>query len=192
MKLFLTRHGETNLNLKRKFYGSLDVPIDNKGFEQANELADKLRSVRVETCYTSELQRAIQTATIIQSENQFGFPIMKLSNLNEMGFGRWEGLDADEIQNQDPVAWQRWLDDPFGVKPPEAEGYVAFKKRVRKVLVEILNQSDEQEPVLVVAHLGTLRVINQYFFPEVGYFDALFPAGKVIVIDSQTKARTEK
>lgn len=62
MTLFVTRHGETTLNQQRKFYGSLDVSIDEKGQQQAAELAEKLSSQPLDIIIRSDTTRTQETA----------------------------------------------------------------------------------------------------------------------------------
>ena len=183
MKLYLTRHGETTLNRERKFYGSLDVSIDDTGIQQARSVAQQLADKQFTTVYISGLKRALETATIILSQHT-PVPVIRRPGLNEMDFGAWEGLNANEIQAQFPVRWQEWLDSPFKVVPTQAEGFIAFQQRVIETVKPIINDHS-QKAVLIVAHRGTLRIINQLFFPEVDYWTPQFNAGTYTLIDTE-------
>ncbi|WP_054707963.1 histidine phosphatase family protein [Secundilactobacillus paracollinoides] len=100
MTLFVTRHGETTLNQQRKFYGALDVPIDEQGRQQASQLAAKLRGQPLDVIIRSDTRRTQQTAQPI-IEDHPNAEVLVNPGLNEKGFGDWEGLDADEIEAKD-------------------------------------------------------------------------------------------
>ncbi len=153
--LYLIRHGETDLNKKRAFYGSLDVSINETGMKQATTLKDKLAEEIVDVVVTSGMKRARQTADIIFShqENQVD------TLFNEKGFGEWEGLIADEIEAKFPKEWQSWLDDPFDYTPPDAESFKLFSDRVIEGLEKILVTYSETEHIAIVSHLGVIRVL---------------------------------
>ncbi len=179
MKLFVLRHGETQLNKKRKFYGSLNVPLDNKGIQQANEVAKKLIPFTFDRIVTSEMLRAKQTvAPILKSHPQNHLVID--GRFNEMGFGNWEGLDADEIQAMDPVTWQKWLSDPFAVTPENGEQFKQFKERVLCAM-ESYCKEPAVDNMLLVAHLGVLRALHHFWFPNSNYWDTNFLAGSYSV-----------
>ncbi|MFV0505012.1 MAG: histidine phosphatase family protein [Lachnospirales bacterium] len=92
-KIYLIRHGETDLNKKRAFYGSLDVAINQRGKEQAQLLNTLLEEKQITEVYRSDMLRTKMTSDIIFP----GFNKKIDSRLNEKDFGKWEGLVADEI-----------------------------------------------------------------------------------------------
>ena len=65
MQLVIVRHGETEWNVQNKAIGQLDSPLTPKGIQQAHAIADRLRRLSFTTFYSSDLGRAVQTATII-------------------------------------------------------------------------------------------------------------------------------
>jgi len=180
--IYLTRHGETELNKQHKFYGAMDVDLDDKGYEQAQELADKLADCQFQVVISSTLKRAVATTEVILN-NRHNIPWIKDPRLNEMDFGAWEGADADQIEAEFPVEWQAWLDDTFGYVPPKAEGFKNFKHRVFSSLDEIVSKYGNQS-ILIVAHQGVLRLIHQYFDSDSSFYDDNFKAGYYSVINT--------
>lgn len=67
MKLYIVRHGETECNVKRVYYGSLDVSITEKGRRQAAAVGDMLRNVIFDKVIISGLRRTRQTAEAVLS-----------------------------------------------------------------------------------------------------------------------------
>lgn len=91
-------------------------------------------------------------------------------DLNEKGFGDWEGLNADEIEAQDPVTWAQWIEKPFDVTPNGAESFATFSNRVLRAVKAYQAILASDANVLIVAHLGTLRVIHQFWVPGTVFF----------------------
>lgn len=179
MNLYLIRHGETDYNKRKLFYGATDVPLNQTGVSQALALQEKLAWLPADLpVFTSKLQRAVQTAELV-------FPVQKkteLSCFNEKDFGCWEGLTADEIGEKYPDEWRSWLDDPLGVTPPAAEPFAHFRQRVLKGFDQLLQ--DNQDAALV-AHGGVLRVIIQFCVPEKDFWTIDITQGNYTVIQFQ-------
>lgn len=176
MKLYVARHGQTDYNRQKKFYGAADVSLNETGLADANRLAVKCQGLPLDLIAISDLKRARQTARLIIKQHP-NSRIQQFAQLEELHFGAWEGLNADEIQQKYPLDWQRWLEDPFGVPPTNGENFQDFRARVLSALEKILVGSAPNDEVLVIAHLGVLRVINQFFFPETAFWQPKFVAG---------------
>lgn len=175
---YLMRHGETDYNLRRCFYGSEDVPINQTGRSQARQLAGQMQTHPVQTIYSSGLQRSQQTARLAFPGQAF----QPLSRLDERDFGLWEGLTADEIQAGFPQIWSTWLEQPFAVTPPQAEPFSAFQSRVWQQTEALLAGGEEK--LAIVAHLGVLRLIYQYLLDRQADFWGIdVPQGRVLVLE---------
>ncbi|HLQ39790.1 MAG TPA: histidine phosphatase family protein [Tetragenococcus sp.] len=164
MKIYFVRHGQTDYNRQRKFYGTTDVPINKTGKSQCQTVGRKLHRHSISKVYTSSRLRAMQSAQLIFPDHSF----IARSFLDEWGFGLWEGLDADEIQAAFPLEWDRWLKDPFGYTPPGAKPYSQFVKVMIAGFEQLLLQ---EEDIALVTHLGTIRVLLHYIYPEISFWD---------------------
>lgn len=174
---YLMRHGETDLNKARCFYGSEDVSINELGIKQAQKLYRLMSDKVVTAVYISELKRSRETAEIVFPE----YKIKPLSSFNERPFGRWEGMNADEIQAAFPLEWSKWLEEPFEVTPIGAEPFSLFKTRVWKMTSKLLQEKGD---VGIVAHLGVLRLIYQYLVDKQADFWGIdIPQGTVLVLE---------
>ena len=61
MKLYVVRHGQTNLNLEHKLQGKIGLPLNKQGIAQAEELSKELKNIKFFKAYSSPQERAIQT-----------------------------------------------------------------------------------------------------------------------------------
>lgn len=179
-KWYLIRHGETDFNKKRFFYGKADVSINETGKEQASNIHQLLKGRDISRIYTSQLKRTQETATII-----FPDQIPKAYKaLNERDFGLWEGRTANEIQAAFPLVWEEWLESPFDVSPSKAEPFQKFKDRVQSIVEEIRETDDDE--IAIVGHLGVLRLIYQFLVdPEANFWSIDIPQGTVLLLEDK-------
>lgn len=170
----MVRHGQTQLNLNSKFYGSLEPSLTDYGRQQAAQVASQL-NIEFDAVFCSSQIRSRETLSVLQKSNP-SISENKISyhpSLAEKSFGIWEGLDADEIEAQDPKTWWAFMEKPFEVTPQRAESYDTFSERV----LDQFNQIKEagQAKNLIVAHQGVFRVIVQeYFEREKSFWDLSF------------------
>ena len=163
--LCLLRHGESLWNEENRFTGWVDVPLTEKGRQQARDAADliKAKNLKFDVAYTSELSRAIETANILIDSLGYYIPVIKDSHLNERNYGDLQGLNKQktaEIYGPEQVrTWRRSYD----VRPPNGESLEDTQKRTLPFFQHaILTDLEEGRNVLVVAHGNSLRSIVAY------------------------------
>lgn len=179
-KWYLIRHGETDFNKKRFFYGKADISINETGKEQASKIHQLLKGRAISRIYTSQLKRTLETAAIIFPDQ---IPTAYKA-LNERDFGLWEGRTANEIQVAFPLVWEEWLESPFDVTPSKAEPFQKFKDRVQSIVEEIRETEDDE--IAIVGHLGVLRLIYQFLVdPEADFWSIDIPQGTVLLLEDK-------
>ena len=89
MKLFLLRHGETDWNKEWRLQGFSDIPLNEKGIEQAKEAALGVKNIKFDAVYASPLDRAVTTASIIGNVPRES--IICDERILEADFGPFEG-----------------------------------------------------------------------------------------------------
>lgn len=179
-KWYLIRHGETDFNKKRFFYGKADVSINETGKEQASKIHQLLKGRAISRIYTSQLKRTLETAAIIFPDH---IPTAYKA-LNERDFGLWEGRTANEIQVAFPLVWEEWLESPFDVTPSKAEPFQKFKDRVQSIVEEIRETEDDE--IAIVGHLGVLRLIYQFLVdPKADFWSIDIPQGTVLLLEDK-------
>ena len=152
--LLLVRHGETDWNRDGRWQGLSDTHLNDRGREQARELAAQLNGVDV--VYSSDLARARETAEIIAE--RLDLDVLFDERLRERGFGEWEGLNSGEIEERFAEAHRRWTAGD-GAGAENAEPFDEFAARIHAFLDEVLERH-HGESVLVVSHGGSIRVIH--------------------------------
>ena len=158
MKLYIIRHGETEWNVKRRFQGRSDIPLNEEGRRLARITSDALKDVPFTRIYTSPLKRAYETAMIIKGERDI--PVMVEPRIIEIGFGEYEGLCCGKENYNIPAPeFMNFFDKPEAYRPPRgAEGIEELKERTADFLQEIVHNKDmEQDTILVSTHGAALR-----------------------------------
>lgn len=155
-RIFLIRHGETLWNSEMKFQGHVDIPLSERGVEQAMALAGRLAAQKISAVYCSDLGRAAETASYIAGPR--GLNMIALPALREMHFGCWEGLTFKEIREKYGDLIKQWWADPLGMKVPGGEGLADLLSRVVPAVREIVERH-MGEQVAVVCHGGPVRCL---------------------------------
>lgn len=156
MLLWLIRHGETAWNANQRFQGWSDIPLNERGRDQARLLGERLQNVPpFDAVYVSDRLRALETAQIIVGDSA---SLMLEPRLREINFGKFEGLTMAEIRDRYPQEAAAWQADNHG-NPHDGETLDAVAQRVGAFLDELRAQSAPEKRTLIVAHGGTLGIL---------------------------------
>jgi broad specificity phosphatase PhoE len=147
--LCLIRHGQTDWNLEGRYQGQSDVPLNEKGLEQAKSLIEKLNGKTFAAIYSSDLIRARQTAEPIAK--MLGIDIQIESRLREINQGQWEGVLVEDIKARYAEIWSQRTEDPANVRPPGGETVREVATRVYAALNDIARRFPTDN-VLVLSH----------------------------------------
>jgi len=171
-RLYLIRHGETNLSAEDRFSGGTEIDLSDKGRWQATCLAKRLADDGIQAVYCSPMRRTVETATIISKPHALS-PIPR-EGLREIHHGHWETLHRGEVEQKYPEEYAAWQEDPFTFAPEGGESGVMVMARALPVIREIVvNHTGER--VAVVSHKATIRLIISSLlgFDARGYRDRL-------------------
>lgn len=157
LRLLLVRHGETDWNQQMRFQGQTDVPLNAKGIEQAQAIARRLQNEPIQAIYTSDLQRAMQTAQIVAQYHNLS-PIADV-DLRELSYGVWEGMSREQILSSEwAELFERYRKDSLRYRPPGAEYPEQIIERSRRVYSRVWREH-ERGVVCIVGHGGSLRAL---------------------------------
>ena len=152
-RLFVIRHGETAWNVDTRIQGQLDIPLNDTGRWQAARLAQALAGEGIAAIYSSDLQRAAETAAALASAT--GLALVTDTGLRERAFGHFEGATFREIEERwpdDALRWRRREPD-FG--PGGGEALNAFYARSVGTATRLAALHPGQT-IALVAHGGVL------------------------------------
>ena len=153
MKLYLVRHGQTDMNKEKLYYGWTDCPINDVGRKQAETLHQYFKNVNCHKVITSDLKRSVETAEIITKGQNV--VLEKRQAFRELNFGLWEGKHYKEY----PEAFEQWGKDWKSFCMPEGEAFFTFYERIRKELENVIQQTPEDNTVLLVTHNGVMSAM---------------------------------
>jgi broad specificity phosphatase PhoE len=171
-RLYLVRHGATQLTAEDKFSGSIGVDLSEEGRMQVQHLAARLADDRISAVFCSPLNRTLETAQIIAKPYRLA-PIPN-DSLREISHGHWEGMTRKEVEAKFAEEYAAWDADPFTFAPEGGESGISVLARVLPIIRDIVVKH-AGENVLVVSHKATLRLIISSLlgFDARGYRDRL-------------------
>lgn len=169
--LVLIRHGQSQWNLDNRFTGWVDIPLTDRGREEARRGAALIRDIRFDRAFTSALMRAQQTLDIVLDViSQRGIPIERDQALNERHYGALQGLNKAEMAakygEEQVRIWRRSYDvpppnektewNPDGISESLKDTAARTLPYFTDAIVPLVNAG---EHILVVAHGNSLRSI---------------------------------
>ncbi|MCL2618626.1 MAG: histidine phosphatase family protein [Defluviitaleaceae bacterium] len=153
MKVYTARHGQTAWNLEGRMQGSIDIPLDATGINQAGKLAQRFKNIPLSAIFTSDLCRAAETANIINKYHGLE-PVVKPA-LREISYGDFEGRLISDIGIQMQGLHKA------GRRLPGGETIAEFFERIHSCLETILPH--QHGDILIIGHGGTIRAMLCYF-----------------------------
>jgi probable phosphoglycerate mutase len=155
-RVFLVRHGATQLSAEDSFAGVVDVLLSDEGREQARKLGRRLAPESIAAVYASPMKRTVETATLVSEPH--GLPITKVDELREISHGHWEGQKRKDVERLYGDEYARWEADPYSFAPEGGETGLSVTARALPRLLAIVAAHPAQT-VLVVSHKATIRLL---------------------------------
>ncbi|XP_072287229.1 6-phosphofructo-2-kinase/fructose-2,6-bisphosphatase 1 isoform X3 [Pyxicephalus adspersus] len=154
--IYLSRHGESELNLLGRIGG--DSGLSARGKQYAHALGNFIKSQEIPDLkvWTSHMKRTIQTAEALH------VPYEQWKALNEIDAGVCEEMTYEEIQVHYPEEFALRDQDKYRYRYPKGESYEDLVQRLEPVIMEL----ERQENVLVVCHQAVMRCLLAYFLDK--------------------------
>jgi 2,3-bisphosphoglycerate-dependent phosphoglycerate mutase len=185
--LVLVRHGESRWNIANKFTGWVDVPLSERGVQEAVTAAKSLDDLNLEVAFSSKLERAQATLLIIlSSQDQTGIfiheeekgnkwqinsnklgnndiPVYSNSALNERYYGELQGVDKNKARKKygekKVFGWRRG----YSNTPPMGESLKDVYHRVVPYFkTRVMKEIKAKKNVIVSAHGNSLRAMIKH------------------------------
>ncbi|MGQ9864948.1 MAG: histidine phosphatase family protein [Pseudanabaenaceae cyanobacterium] len=157
-RILLVRHGETQWNREKRFQGQIDIPLNERGQQQAARLAELLQPVAIHRAFSSPLLRPKATVEAILQFHP-GVPLTLSQDLQEISHGRWEGKLESEIEAEFPGELARWQTTPEAVPMPDGETLAQVWARVAQAWREIVAAVPPGQTAVVAAHDAVNKAI---------------------------------
>lgn len=156
-RIYFIRHGESVSNLISQFAGSLDMPLTDKGREQAELTAQYLKDVPFAAVYASDLSRAYDTGFAIASSHKI--PIYATPSFREIFAGEWEGRPYAELEQAFPDSYGVWRHQIGLAQCPGGESVAQLQQRVSAAVSDIVKRHPN-ECVGIATHATPIRVME--------------------------------
>jgi broad specificity phosphatase PhoE len=156
-RLFLVRHGTTTLNVQNRYRGRRDVPLDAQGYQDAVDAARQLSSAGLTAVYSGPLRRTMATAQIIADEARVP-DLRVLHGLNNVDYGAWEGLTAEEASMYSPEAFEQYRAAPDRAVCPSGERLTDAQNRIVEAIA-LIGARHPGEAVAAVTHAVMIRLL---------------------------------
>ncbi|WP_045835579.1 histidine phosphatase family protein [Hyphomicrobium sp. 99] len=157
LTLYLIRHGETDWNREARYQGQRDIPLNERGSEQARRHGAILKDIEPSVAdfdfVSSPLQRAVETMRLARTVLGLDPDAFRRApEIQELSYGHWEGELAAELPAKDPEGIAGKSADPYGWRPLGGESYRDLERRVSDWLASLSANT------IAVSHGGVSRV----------------------------------
>ncbi len=182
MRLILIRHGKTATDNPEKCHGSTDIDLSEEGYRQAEMLATRFKTEKIDSIYSSTLRRGLETASAIAAMHNL--EIVGAPELNEVDFGQIEGITFEEASSLFPGVTELWRCGSTQLCFPMGETFIQFAERVASFLGRLDGHRDE-ETIMIVGHGGPYKVLvcRLLGLPLDHYWQFRFDMASVSIID---------
>jgi broad specificity phosphatase PhoE len=158
--LFLIRHGQTTWNVAHRLPGQLPgIELTGTGHQQAQRLAEALRSLPLSALISSPLERALETASYLAQGR--ALTIHLEPDLMDIQLGHWTGQNRDELFQRDPL-WKAFVRNPL-VGPEDVETFPALQQRAIRAVERWLKQPSTGLCPAFVTHADVIKVLLAHY-----------------------------
>jgi len=155
-RVYLIRHGSTELSSEDRFAGVVDVLLSDAGRDQARRLGARLTKEKITVAFASPMKRTMETARLTVEPH--GIEVTPVDGIREIAHGRWEGMKRDEVERALPEEYSRYEHDPFSFAPLGGESGLQVTARALPALLKIVEDHCDQR-IVIVSHKATIRLL---------------------------------
>lgn len=162
--VFLIRHGETDYNREGRFQGTLQIPLNQTGHDQAQALGQYLQDESIDAIYTSHLLRAYETAEYVAKVSNL--TVRQDPRLAEVNLGKFQGLARNKMAETYPQEFRMYDSGDMSYTPPGGESRRSVQERITSAWLEITEQT-YYDTVTIVSHGAALKILLRHMFYRV-------------------------
>jgi phosphoserine phosphatase len=154
--IFLIRHGETAWNSEGIFRGQSDIPLNERGLQQARATGEYLQAIDFNAVFCSPLSRARQTAEAL-CRDRIITP-QPVDAFIDISFGPWEGQTYSNLEALYPEAIRIWREEPENHQLEGAETLDEVKSRAFDELLRLARENSGKN-IAIVTHRVVLKLL---------------------------------
>jgi 2,3-bisphosphoglycerate-dependent phosphoglycerate mutase len=158
VRFLVIRHGETEWNRLGRIQGQLESPLNERGLEQAQALANVLEQEEIHELWSSDLDRARDTAAHVADVS--GERVRIDTRLRERHFGVFQGLTFEQAEQRYPEYYEMYTSDDPDESIPGGESPREFQDRTTSFFIERGKDRDyNHKTIAVVTHGGVVSAL---------------------------------
>ena len=157
--ILLIRHGENNMVGKRLAGRLPDVHLNDRGKQQAQQLAEALCKAPLKAIYSSPLERAVETAEPLAAA--LGLPVQIAPGLIELGYGDWQGKTLKQLSRL--KLWKVVQEKPTEMRFPNGESFIEVQTRAVAEIDRIAAAHEEGDLVACFSHGDVIRLLVGHY-----------------------------
>lgn len=180
-KLILVRHGQTDWNKQNRVQGSLDIPLNDEGKKEAQNIAGELKGTKIDFLLSSPAACSMATADEIATSHSL--KVKAMPELNELNHGVWQGLLLGDVKKRYKKQYNNWRLSPTSARPPRGESTSTAYDRAISAVHKIIDKNKGKN-ICLVSHDIILSMIKCYhehtdlkeiwkFIPEKAWWETL-------------------
>jgi probable phosphoglycerate mutase len=158
MRLIFVRHGESEWNRIGRYQGQLDAPLSDLGLRQAEALAARLATEKLDAIYASPLQRAKRTGEAIAQQHP-DVPFIEDDAILEIHHGDWQGLYASEVRERFKEELEEWRTYPTRCQMPNGESFSNILKRTLNFRERLCREHGGDASIVVSTHDVVIKIL---------------------------------
>ncbi len=158
-EIYIVRHGQTEWNIEKRYQGSGDSPLTERGINQAKALNEYLKDIKFDCIYSSPSNRAKHTAQLVTGKPLS--EIITIDDFREIGLGKWEGKLYSEMENESSELYNGFWNAPHLYKPKDSESFTDLTNRTFPAFLSIVKQNTGKR-ILIVSHAAaSMSILNK-------------------------------
>ena len=158
-QFYILRHAQTDFNVEHRLQGQFDAPLNTKGLQQAQQLAEKFPVDDFVAFYGSDLCRCQQTAQPLAKKLNLRY--QPQADLREKHFGILQQYTHPQAAKKYPDIYQSFQQGDLFYRPPQGESQADFVARFIPCL-QTLATKHPDDKVLIMTHGGVLASLLQH------------------------------
>lgn len=158
--ILLIRHGENDFVKKGRLAGRLPgVHLNEKGRQQAENLAKTLAKAPIKAVYSSPLERTMETADPIAKS--LGLEVIPREGLLEIDFGTWQDKTLKSLRRR--KLWRIVQSRPTMMRFPEGETFAEAQGRIVREIEALCNLHTPKDIIICVSHSDLIKLAVAYY-----------------------------